>query len=41
MVMPEMVAAVDPVFLSVAVCAAAVEPTLVEAKVRLLGDRVT
>ena len=37
----EIVSAPVPVFLSVTDCAADVEPTLVEAKVRLVGERLT
>ena len=37
----EIVRAPAPVFLSVTTCAADEEPTLVEAKVRLVGERLT
>lgn len=39
--MLEIVSALAPVFLSVTVCVADVEPTLVEVKVRLVGERLT
>ena len=38
---PEIVSAAVPVFLSVTACAAVVEPILVDAKVRLVGERLT
>jgi hypothetical protein len=39
--MPEIVKTAVPVFLSVIACAADEEPMLVEAKVRLVGERLT